>query len=303
MNIYQQIDSNKKKTWLIMFLFVALSVGLSWIFSQALGYGSGADSLGFVGLALVIGGFINLAGYYWSDKMVLSLVGAKPINKEDTPELFRIVENLSIGAGVPVPKVYLVNDPSPNAFATGRDPKNAALAVHTGLLQRLEKLELEGVIAHELSHIRNFDTRVMAIVAILAGTLAMLANFFLRTMMWGGKSDSRDNRAGAALMLIGIIAAILAPIAAQLIQLSVSRRREYLADASGALLTRYPEGLADALEKISTYKSSSSTASAGMAHLYFTNPLGSANKVGSWISGLFNTHPPIAERIKILRQM
>ncbi len=302
MNIYQQIDANNRKTWLIMTILLMVLATLSWLFATALGY-RGPDALGYIGFGLILGGLINLASYYWSDKMVLSLTGAKPVEKKDAPELYRIIENLCIGAGIPIPKVYLVNDPSPNAFATGRDPKHAAIAVHAGLMEKLDKLELEGVIAHELSHVRNFDTRVMAMVAILAGTLAILADFFLRSLWWGGNSNNRDNRGQGILIILGVVAAILAPVAAQLIQLAVSRRREFLADASGALLTRFPDGLADALEKIAAYKRPSATASAATAHLYFANPFGGSKKVGSWIAGLFNTHPPIADRIKILRAM
>lgn len=272
---------------------------VAWVFAMASGF-QGMSASGYVGIGLIIAGVINFSSYYWSDKLVLSLSGAKPIAKKDAPELYRIVENLCIGAGLPKPKVYIINDPTPNAFATGRDPKHAAVAVHTGLLERLDKLELEGVVAHELSHIRNYDTRVMAIVAMLAGTIALLSDFFLRSLWFGGRD--RDNKAGGLFMVLGIAAAIIAPIAAYLIQLAVSRRREFLADASAALLTRYPEGLAKALEKISSYKTPSPTAHTATAHLYISNPLG-GKKAGSWIAGLFNTHPPIEDRLKALRAM
>ena len=300
MNIYEQIDANRQKTWLIMLVFTLIIGALAWLFASALGY-EGAGALGYVGFGLLLTGTINFVSYYFSDKMVLALSGAKPVTKKDAPQLYTIVENLCIGAGIPMPKIYIVNDPTPNAFATGRDPQHAAIAVHSGLSEKLDKLEMEGVIAHELSHIRNFDTRLMAIVAILAGTLAMLADFFLRTLWWGGERD-RDSKGQAIFMVLGIIAALVAPLAAQLIQMAVSRRREFLADASGALLTRYPEGLAQALEKIAASKTPSPTASTATAHLYFANPLGN-KKVGSWVLGLFNTHPPIEERIKILRAM
>lgn len=281
-----------------VFMFVVAAV--AWIFAMASGF-QGMSALGYVGIGLIIAGVINFSSYYWSDKLVLSLSGAKPIAKKDAPQLYRIVENLCIGAGIPMPKIYVVDDPTPNAFATGRDPKHAAIAVHTGLLEHLDKLELEGVVAHELSHIRNFDTRIMAIVAMLAGTIALLSDFFLRSLWFNGKD--RENKAGGLFMVLGIAAAIIAPIAAYLIQLAVSRRREFLADASGALLTRYPEGLARALEKISSYTRASPTARTATAHLYISNPLGGGKKGGSWITGLFNTHPPIEERLKALRAM
>lgn len=282
-----------------MAVFMFVVAGIAWVFATASGF-QGMGALGYVGIGLIIAGVINFSSYYWSDKLVLSLSGAKEIAKKDAPELYRVVENLCIGAGLPKPKVYIINDPTPNAFATGRDPKHAAVAVHTGLLEHLDKLELEGVIAHELSHIRNYDTRVMAIVAMLAGTIALLSDFFLRSLWFGGRD--RDNKAGGLFMILGIAAAIIAPIAAYLIQLAVSRRREFLADASAALLTRYPEGLAKALEKISSYKMPSPTAHTATAHLYISNPLG-GGKAKSWLSGLFNTHPPIEDRLKALRAM
>lgn len=303
MNIHDQISSNQRKTWIIMFIFSSLVIVATYIFALAQGF-YGMSALGYVGVSLIFVGIINFSSYYWSDKMVLTLSGAKSVTKKEAPELYKIVENLCIGAGIPMPRVYVVNDPSPNAFATGRDPKHAAIAVHTGLLERLDKMELEGVIAHELSHVRNFDTRVLAIVAMLAGTLALLSDFFLRSLWWGGGGDrDRDSKSGSVFMIFGIVAAILAPISAQLIKLAVSRRREFLADASGALLTRYPEGLARALEKIASYKNPAKTAHSATAHLYFSNPLGGQKTTGSWIANLFNTHPPVSERVKILRSM
>lgn len=278
-------------------LIFTLLVGLVvYVFARSLGFGIGA-----IGFSLIIVGLINFFSYYFSDRMVLAMVRAKPIVRKDNPELYRTVENLTAGASLPLPRIYLVNDPTPNAFATGRDPKHAAIAVHTGLLERLEKRELEGVLAHELSHIKNYDTRLAAIVAILAGTLAILADWFLRIQFWGG--SNRENRqAGAIFMALAIVAAILAPIAAMLIQFAISRKREFLADASGILLTRYPEGLAQALGKIASSTRPSPTAHTATAHLYISNPFGS-QKVGSWLLKLFNTHPPVEERIKILRSM
>ncbi len=225
--------------------------------------------------------------------------GAKIADKSTHRTLYTVVENLSIAAGLPMPKVYFVDDPALNAFATGRDPKHAAVATTTGLLEKLSKVELEGVIAHELSHVGNYDTRLMGIVSILVGSIAILADVFLRSMFWGGNRD-RDNRNNQIFMIIGIIAAILAPIAATLIQLAVSRRREYLADASGALLTRYPDGLADALLKIAADPKPLKRASNATAHFYIENPFkGKAAK--SFLTGLFSTHPPVEDRIRILR--
>lgn len=302
MTVYSQIDSNKRKTWLLMAIFTAFILVVGYIFILALGY-QGVGALTLMGIFLIISGLVNLGSFYWSDKLVIAISGAKPIFKKDAPQVFRIVENLSIAQGTPMPKVYLISDPAPNAFATGRDEKHAAVAVTTGLLQKLDDLELEGVIAHELSHVKNYDTRLMAVVTVLVGMVAVLADFFLRSLWWGRASADSENRQGTGiLMALGLIFAILAPIVAQLIRLAVSRRREFLADSSGALLTRYPEGLAAALGKISDYKLPARSASTATAHLYIANPFGSAD-FKNWFLNLFNTHPPIAERIKRLREM
>ncbi|OGH09873.1 MAG: zinc metalloprotease HtpX [Candidatus Levybacteria bacterium RBG_16_35_6] len=298
MEIYQAISANKNKTWLIMFLFVVFITTVVYVFSKALGYG-----LPLVGLALIFAGLTSFGSFYYSDKLVLATANAKPIKKDDNPELFRIVENLSIGEGLPMPKIYIMNEPSPNAFATGRDPNHAVVCVTTGLLERLDKIELEGVIAHELSHVKNYDTRLMGIVTILVGFIAIAANFFMRSLWFGG--DRRERGGGNIQMiflLIGIMFAILSPIIATLIQLAVSRKREYLADASGSLLTRYPEGLASALEKISSDKRPVRSASNANAHLFIINPL-RGKDAKAWFSSLFDTHPPVADRIKILRSM
>lgn len=295
MNIYSQIDSNKFKTWLIMSFFVVLITTLVYIYAKASGYG-----LSFAGIALIISGLITLASYYYSDKMILGMSGAKQIQKEDNPKLFRAVENLSIAAGVPMPRVYILKDTAPNAFATGRDPKHAVVCATTGLVDKLTETELEGVVAHELSHIKNFDIRLMSIVSILVGMVALLADFFMRSM-WYSNDRDRDTRASGILLTVGIALAILSPIIATLIQLAVSRKREFLADASGALLTRYPEGLAAALEKIAKDKEPLEAANNATAHLYIANPFKNFNK--HWFSNLFNTHPPIEERVRILRSM
>jgi heat shock protein HtpX len=295
MNVYSQIDSNKFKTWLIMALFIAFITTLVYIYGKASGYG-----LSYAGIALIISGLISFTSYFYSDKMILGMSGAKKIKKEDNPKLFRVVENLSIAAGIPIPNVYLLNDSAPNAFATGRDPKHAVVCATTGLVDKLTETELEGVVAHELSHIKNFDIRVMSIVSILVGLVALLADFFLRSMWYSGDRD-RDSKAQSIFLVIGIVLAILSPFIATLIQLAVSRKREFLADASAVLLTRYPEGLALALDKIAKDKEPLEAANNATAHLYISNPFKNINK--HWFTNLFNTHPPIEERIKILRSM
>lgn len=299
MTIYSAISSNKTKTWLIMGLFIILVTTLAYVFGKALG-----DGLSIVGFALIFSGIMSFASYYYSDKLILTMSGARQIQKKDNPELFRIVENLCIGAGIPMPKIYVMDDSAPNAFATGRDPKHAVVCATTGILNKLNKAELEGVIAHELSHIGNYDTRLMAVVSILVGVVALLADFFTRSLWFGGGRRDREDRGNAQsiFLLIGIILAILSPIIATLIQLTVSRKREFLADASGALLTRYPEGLASALEKISQDREPLEAANNATAHLYIINPFKDKN-IGNWFAGLFNTHPPVEERIRILRSM
>jgi heat shock protein HtpX len=299
---YSQILNNRLKTWLIMFLFAFFITFLVFIFTNALGF-EGPTALGFTGMALIITGIMNLGSYYYSDKIVMAISQAKQIEKKDAPELFRIVENLSIAQGTPMPKVYIINDSAINAFATGRDPKHAAIAVTTGILERLERLELEGVIAHELSHIKNYDTRLLTIVSILVGMIAMLADLFIRMTWFGSRGNDKDRSGGAAIfMLIAIVLAIISPIIGMLIQLAISRKREFLADASGALLTRNPDGLASALLKISEDKEPLEVANKATAHLYIANPLKGQPGV-SWFAKLFSTHPPIEERVKVLQAM
>jgi len=242
---------------------------------------------------------MSLSSYFAGDKIALAASRAKPIKKEDNPYVWRLVENLSITAGTPMPQVYIINDPSMNAFATGRDPQHASIALTTGIISGLENEELEGVIAHELSHIKNYDIRLMMLVIVCVGAITLLADWMLRSTLWGRRgSDNNRGNGTAIIMLIAIVLAILSPIFAELIKLAVSRRREYLADASGALLTRYPEGLARALEKIAHQDTSLASANKATAHLFFSNPFGIKKA-----SRLFSTHPPIEERIKALRQM
>lgn len=295
MNIYSAVSSNKYKTWLIMIFFVLIITTIVYIFSKALGF----DSLALAGVALIFAGLTSIGSYYYSDKLVLATTGAKGIKKSDYPEYFRIVENLCIASGLPMPRVYVMEDQSPNAFATGRDPKHAVVCATTGLLEIMNQSELEGVIAHELSHVRNYDIRLMGIVAILVGFIAILSDLFLRINFY---SDSDNNKGNGLFLILALIFAIMSPIAATLIQLAVSRKREYLADASGVLLTRYPEGLASALEKLAKDHTPPRVASNATAHLFIENPFDN-KKVKNFFTGLFNTHPPIDERIKILRSM
>ena len=301
MTAYTQVSANRFKTWVIMFFFAAFITALAYVFTVALGF-EGPSALGFSGMALIVAGIMNFVTYYNSDKLVMAISGAKQIQKKDNPTLFRTVENLCIASGLPMPKIYIIDDTAPNAFATGRDPKHAAIAFTTGILQKLEKLELEGVTAHELSHVGNYDTRLMTIVSILVGTVALLADFFFRITFYSRRD--RDRSGGSGLfILIGVVMAILAPIIATLIQLSISRKREFLADASGALLTRHPDGLADALLKISQDKEPLEVANKATAHLYIVNPLKNHKDAIGWFAGLFNTHPPVDQRVKALRSM
>ena len=298
---WDHVSGNVFKTWVIMFFFSLFAVGVIYVLGRGFGYDS-SGGLGLVGIALIITGLMNFASYYWSDKIVLGISGAKPIKKEDNPTVFRTVENLCIAAGLPLPKIYTLEDSAPNAFATGRDPKHAAICFTTGILQKLTKQELEGVTAHELSHVGNRDTLLLSVVSILVGTIALLSDWFLRSMWYGGRRGDRDNKNGTIFIVLALVAAILAPIVATLIQLAVSRRREFLADASGVLLTRYPEGLAGALLKISGDREPLEAANRGTAHLYIVNPLKGSQAIG-WLAGLFNTHPPIEARVKALREM
>lgn len=253
-------------------------------------------------LAVVIALVMNLVSYWQSDKIALAMSGAVALKREDNLYLFRIVENLAITAGLPMPRVYMINSEQINAFATGRDPKHAAVAVTRGALEKLENEELEGVIAHELSHVGNRDILVSTVVVVLAGVIAIMSDWFLRATFWGGRRRDDDNQSGSLTAIIAIAAAVLAPLAATMIQLAVSRKREFLADASGALLTRYPDGLANALEKIENDDSRMSTARSATAHLFLSNPF-KGKESRSWLSKLFMTHPPLDERIRILRDM
>ncbi len=291
--MYSQIDSNKRKSVLLIGVFIVFVLFLGWFFGQLYDYGYG----GLV-IALVISTGLALVSYYQGDKVALLTAGARSIAKEDNPYVYRLVENLAMTAGIPTPKVHLMADPAINAFATGRDPAHASIAITTGAVEKLENEELEGVIAHELSHVKNYDIRLMTIVIVLVGLIALLSDFFFRARFFGGGRRDNNN-SGGVLLIIGVLLMILSPLIAKLIQLAVSRKREFLADASGALLTRYPEGLARALEKIAQEHLPTARATTATAHLYFANPL--SPKLS--LAKLFATHPPISERVTALRSM
>lgn len=309
-NIYEVQSSNKAKSFFIVsgfFLFVLVSVYfISQAFSYYFGYAPGG--LGSVGLAFIISGLMSFGSYWYSDKIVLSLSGARPASKKQDFEFFTVAENIAIGAGVKTPKLYVIDDTAPNAFATGRDPDHAAICATTGLLDKLNRTELEGVIAHEMTHIRNYDTRLMSIVSVMVGSLALLADWLLRMSFWGGgrrrNRDSEGGQLGAILMLVGIVFAILSPIIATLIQLAISRRREFMADAGSVALTRQPSGLISALRKISGDQEPLEAANKATAHMYIVNPFkGDHSGAINFMSNLFNTHPPIGDRIKALEKM
>lgn len=293
--MYSQIDSNKQKSWILIALFIGLLALVGYVY----GYVTDTGSFGLI-IALIISVSWSLISWFAGSNLALWSTGAHELKERSQfPDLWNVVENLAITAGMPMPRVYIVDDPSPNAFATGRDPQHATVAVTTGLLKVLNRTELEGVMSHELSHIKNYDTRVMVLVAALVGVLVMLGDW----MVHGSLFRRRDREGGGSgwLMLIGILFILLSPLIGQLIQLAISRRREYLADASGALLTRYPEGLASALEKIKAYAVPMQDISKATNHLWISDP--TAKSIGQKVSGLFSTHPPIDERIQILRSM
>ena len=296
MTLYTQKSSNIRKTWLLFSLFLIVIIGIGWGFSRIYANPS------ILYFAVIFSVLMNVVAYWYSDKIVLKMAKAVPVEKKDSPELYNIVENLCITAGLPMPKIYLIRESQPNAFATGRNSKHAVVAVTEGLLEKLDRSELEGVIAHELSHIGNRDMLLSTVIVVLVGFISILSDVFLRSMFFGGRRDNREGggQAQAVLMIVGIVLAILAPIAAMLIQLAVSRKREFLADASGALLTRYPEGLASALQKISGDQTPMRAANNTTAHLWLDDPFKGKKKT-SWLHKLFMTHPPAEERIAVLR--
>lgn len=298
LDMYTQIDSNKRNTFLLMTIFLIVVIGIGWVFSYVY------NDQFILYIAVVIAVTQALISYYYSDSITLAISQAREVKRNDNLQLHRLVENLAITAGLPKPRIYLIEDSAPNAFATGRDPKHAVICVTSGLLEKLNKNELEGVLSHEMAHIGNYDIRLMTITVVLVGVIALLSDWFLRWSWLGGSRRRGNDQAGAIMFLIAIVFAILAPIVATLIKLAISRKREYLADATGALMTRYPDGLADALEKISKDREPLEVANKATAHLYIENPFKENEKrsVG-WFANLFNTHPPVEERIKRLRAM
>ena len=301
--LYDEIKWNKRKSLAITAFFVLFVLVVCFVFAEALGFFYGTETLGFalfpILMLVAIGS--TFVSYYYSDKMVLAISGARPAEKGEFPHLVNTVEGLSIAAGIPLPKIYVIDAPAPNAFATGRDPGHSAIAVTTGLLKTMGRYELEGVVGHEMAHIKNYDIRLATFAVVMVGFVALLSDFMFRIGLRpgiGGGGGRRSGGGGAAIVLIAIFFAILAPIFAQLVRLAISRNREYLADASGALLTRYPEGLASALEKIAKDSRKVEHATDATAPLYISNPF-----KGNLLSGLFSTHPPIEERVKRLRSM
>lgn len=305
MNVYQQISSNKWKTAILMSVFIALILVLGYAWGYLFGpTGSAADAYNGVSTAAFIAIFMALISYFAGDKITLLTAGAKPIQKEDNPYVWRLVENMAITAGLPMPRVYIIPDPVMNAFATGRSPQHASIALTTGIINGLENEELEGVIAHELSHIKNYDIRLMTIIVVLVGTIALLADWMWRAHFFGGRRDN-DRRGGGQIQIIlaiaGLLLITLSPIFAELIKLAISRKREYLADASAVLLTRYADGLANALRKIAAQNGQLQHANQATAHLYISNPFGSHR--AKFFSQLFSTHPPISDRIVALEKI
>jgi heat shock protein HtpX len=301
--VYEQIAANKRRSWLIIAFFVLLVAGVV----IAVDYLVGAGPIGFAIAAVVAIGSSVLA-YYNSDKVALAMSRARPADPQEYARYHNLVEGLCIASGLPKPGLYIIDDPAPNAFATGRDPQHAAIAATTGLLEKMNRVELEGVLAHELSHVRNYDILVSTIAVTMVGIIALLSDFFLRFMFWGGRRDRNDSNdagpAGAILAIVGILLLVLAPIVARLMQLALSRRRESLADASGVQLTRYPPGLISALKKLQDDHTVIHTASKATAHLWIEEPLDTEpGKAGSRINKLFSTHPPLEERIKALEAM
>ena len=297
MNLYSHAESNTRKTWVYLTGFFLFIILVGWAVSYLLG------STAILWVAVILSIFMSFGSYWYSDKVVLGLTKAKPIEKKDNPELYRLVENLAITAGLPIPRIFVIHDPHPNAFATGRNAAHGVVVVTTGLLERLERVELEGVLAHELSHIGNKDILISSIVVVMTGIVVLLADFFFRISLFGGLGG-RHNRGGGqaqiVLLVVSLVFLIMAPIAAQIIKLAISRKREFLADASGALLTRYPEGLARALEKIAEDPRQMKVASDATAHLFFSSPFRGKEKK-NWIHKLFATHPLVEERVAALR--
>lgn len=293
--MYEHISSNVWKSVLLVIVFMAVLIGLGYLFSEVAGFPY------ILPVAVVIAVVSSIGSYYYSDRIVLGMSRARPANREEHAFIINSVEGLALAAGIPVPRIYVIDDTAPNAFATGRDPQHAVICVTTGLMQKLDRIELEAVIGHEMAHIKDYDIRFMALVAILAGTVVLIADWLLRSIWWGGGRRRRgSDGSNPIIVVVALVAAIIAPIVATLIQLSISRKREYLADAQGALLTRYPDGLASALAKISADPEPLEAANKATAHLYIHNPL---REHGGFLNSLFSTHPPVEDRIRRLKAM
>ncbi len=296
--MYEQISRNKWKSFFLILFFLGFIFLLVWIFEELTGFGR----YGLI-LAVFIASAMTVGSYYASDKIVLAISRAKPVKKEDYPYLYNVVEGLAIAAGLPKPRCYIIDDTAPNAFASGRNPKNSVIVVTKGLLEKLNRVELEGVIAHEMAHIKNYDVLVQTLAVVMVGVVALLSDWILRRVFWGGrrKDKSKGGGGGAAVfVVVGLVLAILSPLIAQLIRLAISRKREFLADANGAFLTRYPPGLASALRKLAADKEPLEAANKATAHLYIVNPL---KDIKGKVNALFSTHPPVKERIAALERM
>lgn len=296
MSVYNAVASNKRRTWVITGFFTAFLAVVIWIFSQVMGYG-----LETIGIAMIFAGVSSFISYWYSDQIVLRISGARPADRQRDFHFYTVAENLALGARLPLPKLYVIEDTAMNAFATGRDPKHAAICATTGLLEQLDRTELEGVIAHELAHVQNYDIRLMSVVSVMVGLIALLSDWFLRMGRWG--SDEDNGKLGPILFAVGLVMALLSPLIAQLIQLAVSRNREFLADASAAKLTGYPDGLARALAKLTADREPLEAANKATAHLYIVNPLKNHHDAVGWFASMFQTHPPIQERIARLQEM
>lgn len=297
LNVYEQVDRNKRRSTLVIGLFVVFVTAVVYFIGRALGYG-----YGFVGFALIISGLTSFFGYWYSDKIILAVSGARPASKTTDFKFFSAVENISLATGLPMPKLFVIDDSAPNAFATGRDPNHAVVAATTGLLDKLDKTEIESVVAHEFSHIKNYDMRLMSVVVVLVGMITLLADFLMRSS-WSRRRSNDSEGTGGIILVIGLVLALLSPLIGKLIQLALSRRREFLADAGSAMITRQPSGLISALKKISEDKEPLESANRATASLYIVNPLKGNEKRNGWFANLFNIHPPVLERIKALEAM
>lgn len=299
LNVYEAVAINKRKTWIVMIFFVVFITITAYVFGRAMGVGG----LGFVGWALIISGIISFASYWWSDKIILSISGARPASKKKDFLFYTATENLCMAANLPMPRLYVIEDTAMNAFATGRDPKHAVVCATTGILSRLNRTELEGVIGHELTHVKNYDIRLMSIVTILVGMVTLLADFFIRSSIFGRRGSKDKGQLGMVIMVLAIVLALLSPIVARLIQLAISRRAEFSADAGSVMITRQPSGLINALRKLSADREPLEAANKATAHLYIVNPLRNLHSGVGWFAKMFNTHPPVNQRIKALEKM